>query len=101
MQGAKTDSDLARPPGGDHPAAQRESPGIPFRRERSTPLAFGRRKRAHPSSSFSACGMQLLEDVVSQTTLRSRRSWPDIWNHDPDTLDETPILVCTGINQYI
>jgi hypothetical protein len=26
--GAKTDSDLARPPGGDHPATQQASPGV-------------------------------------------------------------------------
>jgi hypothetical protein len=29
--GAKTDSDLARPPGGDHPATQQASPSVSTR----------------------------------------------------------------------
>ncbi len=49
--GAKTDSDLARPPGGDHPATQQASPGVltqsAARRGRSAA------KRAHSSSNDS------------------------------------------------
>ncbi len=38
--GVKTDSDLARPPGGDHPAAQQASPGVLTRSV--APRAIGR-----------------------------------------------------------
>jgi hypothetical protein len=63
---AKTDSDLARPPGGDHPAAQQVSLGVltgsAARRGQSAA------QLAHQRPSDMECSTQRLEDATSQTT---------------------------------
>jgi hypothetical protein len=69
--GAKTDSDLARPTGSDHPAAQYAS-------EDDITLSTARlwqptAQQTQPSRSDSDC---CTPQLVSRTTRGSRRSWP-------------------------
>ena len=70
----RTDSDLARPPGGDHPAAQHASQGVLTRSAARRGQSAA--QRAHPRTSDTECSMQRLEDVASRTTRGSRRSRP-------------------------
>ncbi len=49
--GAKTDSDLARPPGGDHPATQQVSPGVLTRSAARCWLSVARHAHSSPSDS--------------------------------------------------
>jgi hypothetical protein len=72
--GAKTDLDLARPPGVDHPTAQHASQGV---RTRSAARCWqSAAQQAHPRPSDTECSTQRLEDAASQTTRGSRRSRP-------------------------
>jgi RNA recognition motif-containing protein len=70
----RTDSDLARPPGGDHPAAQHASQGVLTRSAARRGQSAA--QRAHPRTSDTECSMQRLEDAASRTTRGSRRSRP-------------------------
>jgi len=70
----RTDSDLARPPGGDHPAAQHASQGALTRSAARRGQSAA--QRAHPRTSDTECSMQRLEDAASRTTRGSRRSRP-------------------------
>jgi hypothetical protein len=71
---AKTDSDRARPPGGDHPATQRASPGVSTRSTARRGRSAARHARSSPSGS--KLGEPRPEDAMSRTTRRSRRSGP-------------------------
>ncbi len=69
-----TDSNLARPPGGDHPAAQHASQGDLTRSAARRGQSAA--QQAHPRPSDKECSTQRLEDADSRTTRGSRRSGP-------------------------
>ncbi len=74
--GAKTDSDLARPPGGEHPAMQQASPGDLTRSAARCGRSAARHAHSNPSDSKHGPRMQLSGRLGDRGGAGRQRSGP-------------------------